>query len=123
MLVRSRVCAFARIALAALFFAQAAIAAAACAMPDRVPAMAFGNEMAMPCHDAPPQNKNLCLAQCLSADQSADTPQIVVPAWTRTVGLVVMAAGHVSDPVVVPRRMTPRAAAPPPRILFQSFLI
>jgi hypothetical protein len=123
MLCRSRVRSLARIVLAALLFSQAAIGAAACDMPDRSPAMAFEDEVVMPCHQAPAQYKNLCLAHCLSADQSADTPQVVVPAWSGAASLIVAIVENTSTPVVAPRRMTPRAAAPPPRILFQSFLI
>lgn len=113
----------ATVLLGAMLFAQAAIAAAACNAPDRSPAMAFEDEVAMPCHEAPPQNKNLCLAHCLSADQSADTLQVVVPAWNGAAAFIVAVAGYASKPVAMPRRMAPRAAAPPPRILFQSFLI
>jgi hypothetical protein len=123
MLFRSRVRSFARIALAALLFAQAAIAAAACNLADRSPAMAFESEAAMPCHEAPPQSKNLCLAECLSADQSAGTPHIDVPVWSGTAPLIVASAGYSGRPATMPRRLPPQAAAPPPRILFQSFLI
>ena len=122
-MVRSRVRAFARFALAALLLTQAAIAVAACDMPERAPAQAFEEQMAMPCHEAPPENRNLCLAHCLSADQSADTPQVVVPAWCGTAPLVVVVSGYASKQVATPRRMVPHAGAPPPRILFQSFLI
>jgi hypothetical protein len=123
MLCRSGVRRLARIVLAALLFAQAAVAAAACVMPERSPALAFGNEAAMPCHEAPPQNKNLCLADCLSDDQSANTSQVVVPAWCGSVPLIVVVSKHTSKPVATLRRTSPRVAAPPPRILFQSFLI
>jgi len=123
LLRRPQVRGIARIALAAVLFAQAAIAAAACNMPDRSPARAFEEEVAMPCHQTAPQNKNLCLSECLSADQSADTPQVVVPVWSGAVALTVAIAESTRMHVVTPRRMTPRAAAPPPRILFHSFLI
>jgi hypothetical protein len=123
MIRRSGVRTFARIVVAALFFAQASIAAAACGMMDRSPAMAFDDEVAMPCHETAPQNRNLCLADCLSADQSASTPHVVVPAWCGTAPLVVVEFGYTSKQVATSRRMVPRAAAPPPRILFQSFLI
>jgi len=123
MLVRSRVRRFARVALASVLFAQMAIAAAVCNMPDRSLAQVFEQDVAMPCHEAPPQNRNLCLAHCLSADQSADTPQVVVPGWSGIVTLVVAVAESSREPVIFPRGREPHAAAPPPRILFQSFLI
>ena len=78
----------------------------------------------MPCHEAPAEPKNVCLAHCLSADQTADTPQLVVPAWIGVSPLVVALApaGSVHS-VAVLRRVPVQSTAPPPRILFQSFLI
>jgi hypothetical protein len=122
MLSRSRTRDFARILLAALLFSQAAIAAAACDMPDRSPAQAFTLPEAMPCHEEPVQNPNICLAHCLSADQSADTPQVIVHAWCGVAPLTVAAPERWSSRAVVWQR-APLPAEPPPRILFQSFLI
>src|SRR5258706_14487193 len=71
----------AKILLTALLFSQAAVAAAACDIPDRAPTQGFVLQESMPCHEEPGQNANLCLPHCLSADQSAHTPQVVVHAW------------------------------------------
>jgi hypothetical protein len=110
--------------LLVLLFAQAAIATATCDMPARTPASAFAQEPAMPCHEAPAEPKNVCLAHCLSADQTADTPQLVVPAWIGVSPLVVALApaGSVHSMAVL-RHVPVQSTAPPPRILFQSFLI
>jgi hypothetical protein len=109
--------------LGALLFAQGAIAAVVCDMADRAPALAFEPQASMPCHDEPALNANLCLAHCTSTDQSADTPHVAMPAWSASAPLVVatpelwrVRASSVQHPL-------PRAAGPPPRILFQSFLI
>jgi hypothetical protein len=118
---RTRNCA--RILLAALLFAQAAVAAAACDMPDRAPAQAFTQQESKPCHEEPAQNANLCLAHCLSADQSADTPQVVVHPWCAAAPLAVAAPQAWSGRAVVWQRLIPHTATPPPRILFQSFQI
>lgn len=107
-----------------LLFAQAAIARAACDMPVRTPALAIAQEPAMPCHEEPAAPRNVCLAHCLSTDQSADTPQVVVPVWLGVAPLFVPVASAASaHSVAVLRRVPVPSAAPPPRILFQSFLI
>ena len=108
-----------------MLFAQAALvlAAAACDMPDRTPARAFAPQDSMPCHEEPTPNANLCLAHCLSADQSADTPQVVVHAWSETAMLGVVVADVSNSRAAQIRHKLPRPAAPPPRILFQTFLI
>ena len=77
----------------------------------------------MPCHEEPTQNANICLAHCLSADQSADTPQVVVHAWNGTTPLNIVVADNRTYPSVAMRHMLPLPAAPPPRVLFQTFLI
>ena|SRR5258706_8894913 len=112
----------AKILLIALLFSQAAVAAAACDMPDRAPAQAFVQQES-PCHEEPAQNANLCFAHCLSADQSADTPQVVVHAWSGAAPLTVAPVQSWSGRAVVWQRLIPPIAAPPPRILFQSFQI
>ena len=117
----------ARILLAALLFAQGALAATVCTMPERSAAQAIASTSTPPCHQAMPEerNSNLCLVDCASELQSLDKPPLVVH-------------GLPSSPVLVVRmfeRTDRRAAmrvvatetivsgAPPPRILFQSFLI
>ena len=78
----------------------------------------------MPCHEAPAEPKNVCLSHCLSADQTADTPQVVVPVWIATSPLLVpLKQAEFSQSAVVLRRVPVQSAAPPPRILFQTFLI
>jgi len=68
-------------------------------------------------------NANLCLAHCLSADQSSDTPQIVVHDWNGTALLNIAIAERRDSRSAALRYRLPRPAAPPPRILFQTFLI
>jgi|SRR6185369_13313928 len=125
MLSRSRTRTASKIVLIALLFAQAAIASAGCDMPDRAPAQVFAQPEPMPCHEesAPAQNANVCLAHCLSADQSSDTPQVIVHDWSGTPPLVVAVLENRSSRAGVWQRYLPRPAAPPPRILFQSFQI
>ena len=115
----------ASVLLAALLFAQAAIASAGCDMPDRAPAQVFDRPAPMPCHEepAPAQNANICLAHCLSVDQSADTPQVIVLDWSGAPPLTVAVVEYRSSRADIRQRFLPHPAAPPPRILFQSFQI
>jgi hypothetical protein len=113
----------AKLMLGVLLFAQGAIAMAACDWERAAPARAFSHASAPPCHVEPELNANLCLAHCLSADQSADTPQVAVPAWVDVAPLVVAIADLRAGRTVVLEFVLPRPAAPPPRILFQTFLI
>jgi hypothetical protein len=115
-----------RLLLGAFLLAQAALALAACDWSSRDAARAVamaGGAASAPCHEASEAmaDAGLCLAHCLGAQQSLDKPSAAVPA------LVVLPAFPVSVPAPglrVPPRERPRAAAaPPPRILFQSFLI
>jgi hypothetical protein len=109
--------------LGALLFVQAAVAAANCELAGRSPAQAFSRPASMPCHEEPAQNANICLAHCLSADQSADTPQIVVPAWSAATPLTIAIVDRPIRRAEILQHVLPRPAAPPPRILFQTFLI
>ena len=113
----------ARMMLGALLFAQAALAGA-CDMPSAAPALAFVAAPDRPtCHQAPARNANLCLAHCLSADQSSDTPQLpAMMSWSAPVLIVALADAATAHEVAV-RYALPRPPAPPPRILFQSFQI
>ena len=127
MVSRSTLKAMARWALGALLFAQAALAVAACESVRRAPALAIalaehrvGGEN---CHQQE-RNLNLCLAHCLGEDQSLDKPLLKVPALSGAPVLAVPAVIVSPHDACAPRRMAvPRAAAPPPRILFQSLLI
>jgi len=113
----------AQLTLGVLLFAQAALAMAACDWLHAAPARAFNQASSPPCHEEPKQNANLCLVHCLSADQSADTPQFVIPAWIDSAPLMVAVSHRWSGRASIVRFVLPRPAAPPPRILFQSFQI
>jgi hypothetical protein len=110
--------------LGALLFAQAALALAACDWLRAAPAAALLSKASEPtCHDEPARNANLCLAHCLSFDQSSDRPQPQVVAMSAVPALVVAMPGVQALRVVDRRYRRALPAAPPPRILFQSFLI
>lgn len=114
----------ARLLLSVLLFAQAAIAMAGCDWLRAAPALAIAQSANQaPCHEAPAINANVCLAHCLSADQSTDTPQVVVPARVDCAPITIAAIDRRVVSVVDLQFMLPRPSAPPPRILFQSFLI
>lgn len=114
----------AQLLLGVLLFAQAALALAGCDWLRAAPALAINaNASRAPCHEEPAVNANLCLAHCLSADQSTDTPQVVVPVWVDCAPITVVAIDRRLAPVVDLQFVLPRPSAPPPRILFQSFLI
>jgi len=114
----------AQLMLGLLLFTQAALATAGCDWLRAAPALAIAASSSQPsCHEAPAVNANLCLAHCLSADQSADTPQVVVPAWVGHAPITVAAIDHWIVRAADVQFVLPRPSAPPPRILFQSFLI
>ena len=109
-------------ALAGMLFLQAAIAFAPCELPGRSAATAMAATMAaMPdCHEA--DAANLCLAHCASEDQTLFKVQLELP------GHVLPAAAPIAfiRPGFSPVKAAPAylvAAGPPPRILFQSFLL
>jgi len=114
--------AIARIAMAALLFAQALVAFADCQMPTRSPAAAIASDNPL-CHESSGET-NLCVAHCLAADQSLDKPQAGAPERASAPVLVVLPASDVPyvDAVAF-RRFIPPAAAPPPRILFRPLRI
>jgi hypothetical protein len=110
-------------ALAGMLFLQAAIAFAPCELPGRSAATAMAATMAaMPdCQEA--EAANLCLAHCTGEDQALfkvplDVPQLVLPAasW-------VFASPQKTIPATAKPAAYLAAAGPPPRILFQSFLL
>ena len=113
----------ARLLLAATLFAQAALAVAACDWSRVAPARAFSANAVEPsCHEEPARNANLCLAHCLGADQSTDTPQIAVPALQSAPALVVPSLDIPGARAAMLRHALPNVA-PPPRILYHQFLI
>ena len=124
MICRRSVRKIASVLLGVLLFAQAALAVADCVWLRAAPARAIMTEADEPsCHDQPASNSNLCLAHCLGNDQSADKPEVAIPAWSQAYFLVVVDIESVWAPQAVLHYTLPRPGAPPPRILFQSFLI
>jgi len=114
----------AQLLLGVLLFAQAALALADCDWLRAAPALAISASSSQPpCHEEPAVNANLCLAHCLSADQSAGTPQVVVPAWVDCPPIMVTVLDRWNGRAGDLRFVLPRPSAPPPRILFQVFLI
>jgi len=127
MLLRSKLKAMARLALAAVLFTQAALVFAACESLWRAPALVIAlAERAIDgenCHE-PGINVNLCLAHCLGDDQSLDKPLVKVPALAFAPPFFVPAVQVLPDAARAPqRRAVPHAAGPPLRILYQSLLI
>lgn len=126
MFFRSTLKRMAQLVFAATLFAQAAIVFAACESAGRTPARAIAlaeNELGGgDCHDQE-INANLCLVHCLSTDQSADTPQVVVPPWVDAAPITVVGIDRWVGRALNLQFVLPRPSAPPPRILFQSFLI
>ena len=113
----------ARFLLAALFFAQGALAFAGCEMPRRAPALAFV-AAEQPCHDSGVE-ANLCLAHCLAEDQSSDKPSPAVKALTPAPVLALrLTLEPQKDAALAPLRLAlPPPAAAPLRILYLHFLI
>ena len=125
MVSRSTLKGMARLALAALLFAQAALVVAACESVRRAPALAVAEHRinGETCHEQG-RNLNLCLAHCLGEDQSLDKPLVKVPALSGAPVLCVPARRAALHDACAPRHLAvPHAGAPPPRILFQSLLI
>lgn len=110
-------------ALAGMLFLQAAIALAACELPGRSAAMAVAQHAAdMPeCHEADADG-SLCLAHCQGEEQRLvkvpATPDLT--AHPGHVLRLAKAPARLSSPPVAPHV---GAAGPPPRILYQSFLL
>jgi hypothetical protein len=114
----------AQVMLGLLLFVQAALALAGCDWSRAAPALAISASSSQPpCHEAPVVNPNLCLAHCLSADQSADTPQVIVPVWVDTAPLMIIVMERQAHRSVDEQFVLPWPSVPPPRILFQTFLI
>lgn len=103
-----------------MLFLQAAIAFASCEQPDHRTGVVPMHEMA-DC-DMPLDSATLCLAKTHNEDQAlgktqAGVPDLAAPAaavrnWQPTV-----------RPLARVERIVPTASSPPPRILFQSFLL
>ncbi|MEK6242974.1 MAG: hypothetical protein AABM33_00610 [Pseudomonadota bacterium] len=124
MLPRSSLRRIARAVLCASLFAQAALAAAACDWLRVAPAQALMAKAGEPsCHEEPARNANLCLAHCLGADQSTDTPQVAIPVWSQAFLLVAVDIESAPARQAILHYTLPHPGAPPPRILYHSFLI
>lgn len=113
-----------RLILGAFLLAQAALAMAACEWGARDAARAVamaGGAASAPCHDAGESDADggLCLTHCLGAHQSLDKPSVSLPA----VAFVAALPQAPMAPEVIRRERPLAASAPPPRILFQTFLI
>jgi hypothetical protein len=117
-----------RLLFAAFLLAQAALALAACDWgardAARAVAMAAGGGDA-PCHESgkTAPAAGLCLTHCLGELQSLDKPSIAVPALASVAVLSIVPAASSHAQRAARRERPLRAAAPPLRILFQSFLI
>ena len=128
MLARRALLRTTRLLLAAFLLAQAALALAACdwGVRDaaRAVAMTAGGGDA-PCHEtgsAAPAS-GLCLTHCLGELQSLDKPSFAVPAFASVAVLFISPTVFSRAQCVACRERPLAASAPPPRILFQSFLI
>jgi hypothetical protein len=111
-------------ALAAMLFAQAAFALAACdpmQANSRVQMIASPQPDDAPCHK-PAENTGLCLAHCQAGEQTLDKHHVKVPDPSPGAVLVVFAPQAREVVRFSPRAPSP-AAGPPPRILFRTLLI
>ena len=111
----------ARLLVAAALFAQAAFAFAACDLAGRNPAQSI-SETRQPCHQ-PETNVTLCVGHCLASDQSLDKPALFVPEFPPVVMFVLVRMPPLTVSLHPKRERVNSIAGPPPRILFQSFLI
>lgn len=128
MLQRRSLLRSARLVLGAFLLAQAALALSACDWGGRDAARALSAAAGSgeaPCHDsgkAAPE-PDLCLPHCLGEQQSLDKPSLTVPAVSAVAVLWIAPFAPTQAQRVVRRERPLASAAPPPRILFQSFLI
>ena len=111
-----------------MLFAHVAVALAACDLlftSSRQNALAIvgqGPVNASPCHEQK-SNLNLCVAHCQVEDLSLDKPQVKVHALAPLTSLTLRAVPQPQRILDTPTRKPGAWAAPPHRILFQSFLI
>jgi len=114
------------LALAAMLFAQAALALASCELIRRTPAhalaMALQDAQAAPCHK-PAKNPNLCLAHCRGNEQTLDKPLVKIPAVSLEALPAVRVGQEPQEAGLASARLPLPIAGPPRRILFQSLLI
>lgn len=112
-------------ALAAMLFAQAALALAACNLSgsaSRAQMIAAQSAETAGCHE-PSENANLCLAHCQGREQTLDKHQLKLP--EAPLHFIQLARAWQDAPQLT--RFAPRvpspAVGPPPRILFRTLLI
>ena len=98
-------------ALAALLFTQVAIAVAA-----------WDQAAPSPCHEQAPAT-NYCFQHCSNNDLTLDVPRVKVPDAAPAAAPAIAVVAPARFPEVAPVRFAVLPAGPPPRILFQSFLI
>ena len=113
------------LALAAMLFAQAAFALAACdpaGAQSRALMIAGHQEPPAPCHQ-PADNANLCLTHCQSGEQTLDKHQVKLPELSPQPVLAVRLWQQARLPASTVLRTPSAFAGPPPRILFRSLLI
>jgi hypothetical protein len=113
------------VALAAMLFAQAAFALAACAATDATSTMrviAVQGAQGAPCHQ-PAENSNLCLTHCQGAEQTLDKHQVKLPELSHQAGLAIPHWREARKPLAWLPRLPSPVAGPPPRILFRTLLI
>ena len=125
MISRSARRGWARLMLAALLFAQAALSLAACEWMQRAPALAVAqahDPAGEPCPMLE-QSKNLCVAHCLGEDQSLDKPLSTLPALAAAPAFVLRAIALKPHHLAHAADLIPTAIGPPLHIRFQSFLL
>ena len=113
-----------RLLIAALLFAQGALALAACDWVRRAPALAVSQagEGGAGCMERM-RNVNLCVGHCLGEEQSLDKPSIPMPALAAAPGFVLHGISLASHQRARAAALFPTAIRPPLRIRFQSFLL
>lgn len=113
--------------LAAILFAQAALALVVCNLEGGTPSRGLAVTVAAaeapaPCHEQAPANHELCIAHCQASDHTLDRYQANLPALPVDVLLVAQVDVNRHPPVFLPPARVP-VASPPAHILFQSLLI
>ena len=111
-------------ALAAMLFAQAAFALAACSplQAQSSAHMIAHQAESPPCHP-PADNANVCLTHCQAGEQTLDKHQVKVPEAPLHAHQVSRSWQDVGQRVHFVLRAPSPAAGPPPHIRFRSLLI
>lgn len=118
---RKSLLSFVRVLLATLLFAQAALAAQPCVLPDAAPAKAYEQDVP-PCHQQE-TSSNACLAHCLEGYQLIDVhqPLPALPAVS-TAALTLPAPPVAAVPTAgFQLLLLARVTGPPLSILHQRF--